>query len=159
VVQITIEYMIMVPLLILQIFLFPLTAGWMMTHWVDSRQTLALQETASHLGSSIQQVYSALNHQSISAGTVRSKLAVTAYIEGYAFTGNASLRAAEADSSQFLDITLKFLGNSIESTTSVTLGANVNWNADSEFMSNSTYANLVAEKLSNDTILMYFEGD
>ena len=158
-VQITIEYMIMVPLLILQIFLFPLTAGWMMTHWVDSRQTLALQETASHLGSSIQQVYSALNHQSISAGTVRSKLAVTAYIEGYAFAGNASLRVAEANSSQFLDITLKFMGNSIETTSSVTLGANVNWDADSAFMSNSTYANLVAEKLSNDTILMYFEGE
>ena len=158
-VQITIEYMIMIPLLILQIFLFPLTAGWMMTHWVDSRQTLALQETASHLGSSIQQIYSALNHQSISTGTVRSKLAVTAFIEGYAYTGNASLRASAEDSSQFLDIRLKFMGGSIETTASVTLGANVNWDADSAFMSNSTYANLVAEKLSNDTILMYFEGD
>ena len=158
-VQITIEYMIMIPLLILQIFLFPLTAGWMMTHWVDSRQTLALQETASHLGSSIQQIYSALNHQSISTGTVRSKLAVTAFIEGYAYTGNASLRASAEDSSQFLDIRLKFMGGSIETTASVTLGANVNWNADSAFISNSTNANLVAEKLSNDTILMYFEGD
>ena len=157
-VQITIEYMIMIPLLILQIFLFPLTAGWMMTHWVDSRQTLALQETASNLGSSIQQVYSALNHVSISTGNVTSKLPVTAYIEGYAYTGNASLRAA-ANSSQYLDITLKFMGGSIETTTSVVLGANVNWNADSAFMSNSTSANLVAEKLSDDSILMYFEGD
>ena len=157
-VQITIEYMIMIPLLILQIFLFPLTAGWMMTHWVDSRQTLALQETASNLGSSIQQVYSALNHVSISTGNVTSKLPVTAYIEGYAYTGNASLRAA-ANSSQYLDITLKFMDGSIETTTSVVLGANVNWNADSAFMSNSTSANLVAEKLSDDSILMYFEGD
>lgn len=158
-VQITIEYMIMIPLLILQIFLFPLTAAWMMTHWVDSRQTLALQETASHLGSSIQQVYSALNHESISTGTVRSKLAIAPFIEGYAYRGNASLRAAAANSSQFLDLTLKFLGGSIETTTSVTLGANVNWAADSAFMSNSTNANLVAEKLANNTILLSFEGD
>jgi hypothetical protein len=86
-------------------------------------------------------------------------LPVTAYIEGYAYTGNASLRTVVENSSQFLDITLRFMGGSIETATSVTLGANVNWNADSEFMSNSTNANLVAEKLSNDTILMYFEGD
>ena len=156
--QITIEYMIMVPMLIMQIFLFPLTAGWLMTHWVDSRQTLALQETASHLGSSIQQVYSALNHASIATGNVSSRLAVTPFIEGYAYRGNASLRAAEANSSQFLDITLTFMGNSIEATTSVTLGSNVNWDADSAFASNSTNANLVAEKLSNNTILLSFEG-
>lgn len=157
--QVTIEYMIMVPMLIMQIFLFPLTASMLMTHWVDSRQTLALQETASHLGSSIQQVYSALNHASISTGTVRSRLAVTPFIEGYAYKGNASLRAAEADSSQFLDITLKFMGGSIEATSTVTLGSNVNWDADSAFASNSTHANLVASKLANNTIFFYFEGD
>lgn len=157
--QITIEYMIMVPMLILQIFLFPMTASWIMGNWVDSRQTLALEETASHLGSSIQQVYSALNHDSISTGTVRSSLAISPFIEGYAYTGNASLRAAEANSSQFLDLTLRFMGGTIEATTSITLGSNVNWDADSEFMSNSTNANLVAVKMSNDTILMYLEGD
>jgi hypothetical protein len=157
--QITIEYMIMIPMLIMQIFLFPLTAGLLMTHWVDSRQTLALQETASHVGSSIQQVYSALNHESIATGTVKSRLAATPFIEGYAYRGNASLRAAESDSNQFLDITLKFMGSSIETTASVTLGSNVNWDADSAFMSNSTNANLVAEKLANNTILLSFEGD
>jgi len=157
--QITIEYMIMVPMLILQIFLFPLTAGLLMSSWVDSRQTLALEETASHLGSSIQQVYSALNHDSISTGTVRSSLPISPFIEGYAYTGNASLRAAETNSSQFLDITLAFMGGSIDATTSVTLGSNVNWDADSEFMSNSTNANLVAEKLVNGTISLRFEGD
>jgi hypothetical protein len=157
--QITIEYMIMIPMLIMQIFLFPLTAGWIMNTWVDSRQTLALQENASHLSSSIQQVYSALNHESISTGTVRSRLEITPFIEGYAYRGNASLRAAEANSSQFLDITLKLMGSSIETTTSVTLGSNVNWDPDSEFQSNSTNANLVAVKMSNDTILMYLEGD
>ena len=157
--QITIEYMIMVPMLILQIFLFPMTASWIMGNWVESRQTLALEETASHLGSSIQQVYSALNHDSISTGTVRSSLAISPFIEGYAYTGNASLRAAAVNSSQFLDLTVRFMGSTIEATTSITLGSNVNWDADSDFMSNSTNANLVAVKMSNDTILMYFEGD
>lgn len=161
-VQITIEYMIMIPILIMQIFLFPLTAGWIMTMWVDSRQTLVLQETASHLGSLIQQVYSALNHESISAGTVTNRLEVPPFIEGYAYTGNATLRTTldpELNSSKVLDITLRFMGSHIEATTSVTLGANAEWDQNSEFMSNSTYASLIAGKMSNGTILLYFEGD
>ena len=160
--QITIEYMIMVPILILQIFLFPLTAGWIMNTWVDSRQTLALREIASHVGSSVHQVYSALNHESISAGAVTNSLEIPPFIEGYAYRGNASLRVldpAAPDSSQFLDITLRFKGSQIEATTSVTLGSNVAWDEDSAFMSNSTYASLVAEKMTNGTILLYFEGD
>ncbi len=161
-VQITIEYMIMIPILILQIFLFPLTAGWIMTTWTDARQTLALQETASHLGSSIQQVYSALNHESISAGNVTNRLEVPAFIEGYAYTGNATLRALDPalNSSQVLDIALRFKGSRIEATTSVTLGWNVAWpDPDSTFISNSTDASLIAEKLSNGTILLSFGGD
>ena len=107
------------------------------------------------------QVYSALNHESISAGTVTNRLEVPPFIEGYAYKGNASLRASNPapNSSQVLDITLRFMGGHIESTTSVTLGQNVSWDSDSEFMSNSTFASIIAEKMSNGTILMYFEGD
>ena len=157
--QITIEYMIMIPILIMQIFLFPLTAGWIMTTWVDSRRTLALQETASHLGSSIQQVYSALNHESISAGAVTNRLEVPPFIEGYAYTGNATLRTLNPtpNSSKVLDITLKFKGYNIEATTSVTLGQNVEWQ-NSTFISNSTYASVIAEKQSNNTIWLSFGG-
>jgi hypothetical protein len=158
-VQITIEYMIMIPILIMQIFLFPLTAGWIMNTWVDSRQTLVLQEAASHLGSSIQQVCSALSHESISAGTVTNRLEIPAFIEGYAYTGNATLRASgpAPNSSKILDITLWFMGNHISSTTSVALGQNVAWQ-NSKFMSNSTYASIIAEKQSNGTILLSFGG-
>ena len=158
--QITIEYMIMIPILIMQIFLFPLTAGWIMNTWVDSRRTLALQETASHLGSSIQQVYSSLNHGSISAGTVTNRLEVPPFIEGYAYTGNATLRTTlepELNSSKVLDITLRLMGSRIETMTSVTLGQNVAWQ-NSTFMSNSTYASIIAQKMPNSTILLSFGG-
>ena len=157
-VQITIEYMIMIPILILQIFLFPLTAGWIMTTWTDSRQTLALQETASHLGSSVHQVYSALSHESISAGSVTNRLEVPPFIEGYAYNGSAFLRDPVSDS-KVLDITLTFMGGNIETTTSVTLGPNAAWDKNSQFMSNSSSASLIAEKMSNGTILMSFEGE
>ena len=156
--QITIEYMIMIPLLILQIFLFPLTVGWMMNGWTDSRQTLALRETASHVGSLVHQVYSALNHDSISAGEVTNTLEVPPFIEGYSYRGAASLRDTADNASKILDIKLQFQGTSVEATASVTLGANVTWNADSAFVSNSSYASLLAEKLTNGTVFMYFDG-
>ena len=146
--QITIEYMIMIPLLILQIFLFPLVAGLIMNGWADSRRTLELQETGSHLGSSIQQLYSSLNHDSISTGLVTDKLELPPFIEGYAYEGNATLRTALdplLNSSKILDITLTLKGTNIHSALSVTLGQNAEWQ-DSVFASNSTNLSVNAEK-------------
>lgn len=155
-VQITIEYMIMIPILILQIFLFPLTAGWIMNTWVDSRQTLALQETVSNLGSSMQQVYSALNHDSMSAGNFTNKLDTPRFIEGYVYRGTATLRnTSDPNSARILDITLTLVGTSLMATSSVTLGQNVLWQ-DSTLMSNSTYAGISAAKLWNGTIQLSF---
>ena len=158
--HITIEYMIMVPLLILQIFLFPLTASWLMNIWVDSRRTLALQEVASHLGSTIQQLYFSLNHETISAGPPATySLGLPPFIENYQYTGNATLRAVSesADSSKVLSITLTLAKTKTTVTTLVTLGPNVLWRP-SVFISNSTSAIVSAEKLSNGTIRLYFGG-
>lgn len=156
--QVTIEYMILIPVLVLQLFLFPLTVGWFMNTWVDSRRSLELQGAASHLGSSIQQVYFSLNHTTIQAGTLTNTLNIPPFIEGYAYTGNAALRTAldpVFNSSKVLDITLKFVGLELSTTTSVTLGQNIEWNPSS-FMSNSTHACVTAEKYPDGTIRLSF---
>lgn len=158
--HVTIEYVIMVPVLILQIFLFPLTASWLMNIWVDSRRTLALQEAASHLGSSIQQVYFVLNHDSISAGTVTQKVDVPPFIENYPYVGNATLKTVldpSLNPSKVLQITLKLRTVGTTVTTSVILGQNVTW-IESIFVSNSTSACIRAEKLTNGTICLSFGG-
>jgi hypothetical protein len=149
----------MVPVMILQIFLFPLTASWLMNIWVDSRRTLALQDAASHLGSTIQQLYFALNHETISAGTATYSPGLPPFIENYNYIGNATLRAVSgsADSSKVLSITLTLAKTKIIVTTLVTLGPNVQWQP-SVFISNSTNALVSAEKLSNGTIRLYFGG-
>ena len=155
--HITIEYMIMMPMLILQIFLFPLTASWLMNVWVDSRRTLALQEVASHLGSTIQQLYFSLNHESISAGTATYSPGLPPFIEDYYYTGNATLRtvSGSANSSKVLQITLKLAKTKVTVTALVILGPNVLWQP-SVFISNSTNAIVSAEKLSDGTIRLYF---
>jgi len=155
--HITIEYMIMVPVMILQIFLFPLTASWLMNIWVDSRRTLALQEVASHLGSTIQQLYFSLNHETISAGTATYTPELPPFIENYNYIGNAMLRTVSesADSSKVLSITLTLAKTKITVTTLVTLGSNVLWRP-SVFVSNSTHACVSAMKNATGTITLYF---
>jgi len=144
--HVTIEYAILLPLLILQIFLFPIVVNGMMSNWTDSRQLLALQETAGHMGSNIQQVYFSLNHTSILDGTLSSNLNLQPYIEGYTYTANASLRSVLAlNSTEVLDITLKLIGTSVTTTTSVTLGQNAVW-LSSVFESNTNRTCLIAQK-------------
>jgi len=158
--HITIEYMIMIPILIMQIFLFPLAASWLMNIWVDSRRTLALQEATSHLGSTMQQLYFSLNHETISAGTATYLLGLPPFIENHHYIGNATLRTVldpTLNSSKVLELTLKLAKTSITVTTSVILGPNVLWR-ESTFMSNSTNARVSAEKFPNGTICLYFGG-
>jgi len=158
--HITIEYMIMIPILIMQIFLFPLTTSWLMNIWVDSRRTLALQEATSHLGSTIQQLYFALNHETISAGTATYSPGLPPFIENIHYIGNATLRTVldpTLNSSKVLELTLKLARTQITTTTSVILGPNVLWR-ESTFVSNSTHACVSAEKFPNGTICLYFGG-
>ena len=76
--SITLEYMIMIPVLIAQIFIFPFTASVIMNTWTDSRMTIELQETAGHMGSSIQQLYYMMNHDAMSNGTISISLVYAA---------------------------------------------------------------------------------
>ena len=153
--QVAIEYMIMIPILIAQIFLFPMVASAMMNNWVDSRRTIVIQEVASNLSSSMQQLYSSLNHETISAGTVTNKLELPRYIEDYPYKGNASLRTIGSNGSRILEITLSYVGDDISTTALATFGANMEW-MNSTFLSNSTSAGIIAEKQLNGTIRMYF---
>ena len=159
--HITIEYVIMLPILILQIILFPLTASWLMNIWVDSRRTLALQEVASHLGSVIQQVYFTLNHETITVGTITQKPDVPPLIESYPYIGNATLKTVldpAMNASKVLTIMLRLKGAEIKVTTTVLLGQNVVWR-ESTFISNSTNACIIAQKFANNgTIRLAFGG-
>lgn len=159
--HLTIEHVIILPSLLLQIFLFPLAANSLMNIWVDSRTTLALQETASHLGSSIQQLYFSINQETISAGTVTYWPGLPPLIENHYYIGNATLRTVldpELNSSKALELTFKLGDTRITATTSVILGPNVLAppREKSIFISTSPSACVSAEKFPNGTICLYF---
>ena len=150
----------MIPILILQIFLFPIVANYLMNTWVDSRNTLVLQDAASNIGSTIQQMYFALNHATIPAGTTSDQFGLPPYIDGYYYMAKATLQppSSATQSSQILEITVTLGTTTTEVTSSVLLGSNVQWNSATTFESNSTTAEAWAQKFQNGTILLGFGG-
>jgi hypothetical protein len=154
--HITIEYVILLPMLILQIFLLPYVAGIFMNYWSTSSETLALQDASSHISSSIQQLYFFLNNPSVSSGTVTNTLGTTHYISNHAYLGNATLiSVAGSGSGKVLELTLHLKGTTIATTAPIVLGQNVQW-SNSSFMSNSKSACINAYKDSNNVIWLSF---
>jgi hypothetical protein len=155
--QVTIGYLIMVPVLIIQIIVFPYVASLLMDISVESRRTIAIQEAANHLSSSMEQLYFSVNHDSITAGTITYQLDLPLFIENYYYVGNATLRtgSADPDGSRILEITLEYVGVDVSTSVLATFGGNMQWQ-NSTFQSNSNSACITAEKQENGTILMYF---
>jgi hypothetical protein len=152
--EIAVEYVILIPLVIMQIFLFPYAVSLMMNSWVDSSRTQALQNAATQVGASIQQLYVSMNHVTITSGLVTTKLGVVPSINGYSYTGSATI-ASSSGSSKVLNLTLSFVGIRYSVSTVVTLGPNAQWQSTS-FMSNSTTASINANKDGSGVIWLSF---
>ena len=147
--SITLEYMIMIPVLILQIFLFPLAASAIMNTWADSSLTIELQEIAGHISSSIQQLYYTVNHASIPNGNMAITLDIPPLIDGYAYTTTFEHVERPDTSYQIMNVTLKLLGTKGQTSTLVTLGQNVDWQDNMSFLSGKQPIILIANKTSN----------
>lgn len=152
--NVTMEYAIMVPILLMQVLLIPMATGWMMDVWVDRRRETALQDVASHVGSTIQQLYLSLNREEIGAGTVNQTSNVPPFIESIPYVVTASDRRIE--NSTMIDLHLALMGTSITATTYVTLGSNALLGTQRTFISNSTTACIKVEKFSNGTLSFSF---
>jgi len=154
--NITIEYMILIPLLILQIFLLPYATGLFMNYWTTSSDSIALNDAITHLSSSIEQLYFFLNSPSVSSGTVTNDLNIPLYIGNYPYTGSATLLSVSGSGSEkVLELTLTLSGNRISATTPITLGANAQW-LNTEFTSNSVNACITGYKDADNRIWLSF---
>jgi len=147
------EYAIMVPILLVQVILIPAATSWMMDAWVVRRRETALQDVASHIGTTIQELYFSLNREEIAAGTTTQAANVPPFIESIPYVITASDRKVE--NSTVIDLYLALMGVGISATTRVTLGPNVLWQ-QSTFVSNSTSASIKIVKFSNGTLSFSF---
>jgi hypothetical protein len=156
--HISIEYMIMVPVLVMQIFLFPYAAAVIMGTYDDSLISMELQTTAGHMSSSIQQLYYTMNHGSFSNGSMQVNLDVPQLIQGHAYTTTLSHVTSTDTSSQLMNVTLKIIGDTEQVSSLVTLGTNANWQENLSFNSTAHSLSLTANKTAN-SIWISFGGN
>lgn len=159
--RVAIEYVILIPLLLLQITVFPLAASTMTSSWTNERRQVALQEAANHLGSTIQQLYVSLNQKEISSGTIIQASTLPPMIELYPYTAVGELGPPldpdDPDSARVLLLTLTLQQAGNTATAYVTLGPNVSWEGGT-FQSNSPTAAIKAEKDPDGTLHFSFMG-
>jgi hypothetical protein len=167
--QVTIEYMIMVPVLILQIFIFPFAAQAIMDTWGNQRINIQLQEMTGHLASTIQQLYYTCNHASIPSGSVTIKLDIPPTIlekkqnamggsEYVEYHYNITLQEVPNTSgtAKIMKLTLNFVNVDSSYSTIVTLG-------DNAYCHNLTVSrdsvSIINATKTAGSIMISFDGD
>ena len=158
--HVTVEYMIMVPVLILQIFIFPLAAASLMGAWSGSRMSLQLEEISGDMGSSMQQLYYTMNHESISSGTITTSITVPTSIQDGSNGHNYRITLTNAtnpgSSVMVMNLTLTLMGAKGSASSIVTLGTNAAWPNNSTFYSNQV--NEICANKTSGIITLSFQG-
>jgi hypothetical protein len=147
------EYAIMLPVLIMQVILLPLSTGWIMTNWTNSRMQVELQDAANNIGSTIEQMYLSLNRDDVMPGTITKSFNVPTTIESHIYSATGALKTA--NSTKILNLYFTLQGTVTKANTSVTLGPNVAWQS-STFKSNSTNACVKVQKASSGLFTFSF---
>jgi len=152
--HITIEYTILIPVLFVQIIVFPFAASRMATTWTNNQREAQLQNAADHLASTIQQLYLSMNRKEISVGNITQASTLPPTIQSYPYKATGTLRIA--DSSKVLTLLLELIGTKTTTTATAVLGSNVLWTKESVFQSNSLNASIKVQKFANGTLLFSF---
>lgn len=155
--HVAIESAIMIPLLVMQMLVFPFVAYAMTSSWANSRRQAVLQNAADQLGTTIQQLYFSLSQREISAGNGTFIPDLPSTVELYPYTATGSLRTpVDPNSSRVLVISLTLQEVGTNAKTKVTLGPNVLWNPSNIFESDSPDASIKVQKFANGTLLFSF---
>ena len=158
--SVTIEYVIMIPLLFTQVIVFPFVASTMTTNWQNAQRDVELQDAADHMASTIQQLYLTINSQGILTGNVTQASTLPITVATYSFTATASLNEPpDPNATKILTVTLTMddVGNTVSAN--AVLGPNVQWN-ESTFRSTSLDASINVQKLddADQTLIFSFGG-
>jgi hypothetical protein len=150
-----IEYAIMAPILLLQVLFLPVATGWMMDYWGVKRMETTLQDVASHLATTVQELYYSLNRDDVLPGEVTHTLTIPEYIESTPYTITSS--SLQIENSTAIDLHLELLQKDVTARVRTVLGSNAKL-IPSSFTSDSSTALLSVEKFANSTIRFSFGG-
>jgi len=155
--NVAIEVVLLAPLLLIQVAVFPIVANTLSAKWANATRDVTLKETASQMASTIQQLYLSLNRPEVSTGTITQASTFPAEIAECSYHATGSLKASLQPSFGkilFLNLSLQKLGNTV--TVQTPLGTNVLWNETSLFDSSSPNASIKVQKFVNGTLLFSF---
>ena len=156
--SVTIEYVILIPLLFTQVIVFPFVASTMTSSWQDSQRNIELQDAADHLASTIQQLYLTVNRDEILAGTVTQASTVPVTVGSYPYNATGSLSSpSDPESTKILTVILTLDEGDNTVTAAAVLGPNVQW-TESTLRSNSADAYIKVEK-EDGTLSFSFGAD
>ena len=158
--SVTIEYVILIPLLFTQVIVFPYVASTMTSSWQNSQRDVELQDAADHMASTIQQLYLTINREAVLACFVTQASTVPKTVGSYPYNATGSLsEPSEPESTRILTVTLTMddVGNTV--TAQAVLGPNVQW-TESTFRSTSADASINVQKLDDvdHTVVFSFGG-
>jgi hypothetical protein len=153
-----IEYAILLPILVLQIIVLPLSASWMMSVWTNDRMKGEIQDAANQVSSTVTQLYLALKSSNILPNPppkqpVFQTLNLPTTIESHLYYATGSAQGSGNLTKVSLHFTLQ--GTEITANSSAIFGSSVRWQS-SKFFSNSSSACIKAWKYSNGTISLSF---
>jgi hypothetical protein len=148
---------LLAPLLLIQVILLPFAASTLSAKWATATQDVTLNETASQMAGTIEQLYLSLNRPEISTGTITQVSTFPAEIAEHSYYVTGQLKSSLQPGFGkilFLNLTLQELGSTV--TVQTPLGTNVSWNETSRFDSSSPNASIKVQKFANGTLLFSF---
>jgi hypothetical protein len=154
--SVTIEYVILIPLLFTQVIVFPFVASTITSNWQNSQRDIELQDAANHLASTIQQLYLTVNRDEVLECTVNQSSPVPITVASYPYNATCSLSNPPTGYSKVLTVTLTLDEVSNTATSLAVLGPNVEW-MPSTLRSTSTDSSINIEK-ENGVLTFSFGG-
>jgi hypothetical protein len=155
--NVAIEVVLLTPVLLIQVILLPFAASTLSAKWATATQDVTLNETASQMAGTIEQLYLSLNRPEISTGTITQASTFPAEIADHSYYVTGQLKPSPEPGFGrilFLNLTLQDIGNAV--TVQTPLGTNVSWNETSRFDSSSPNASIKVQKFANGTLLFSF---
>jgi hypothetical protein len=143
----------MLPILILQIIVLPLSASWLMSVWTNDRMKSEIQEAANQVSSTIKQLYLALKSSNVllTSSPVVQTLNFPTTIESDLYYATGPQKSGLIT---ILNLHFTLQGTGITANSSANFGSSVYWQS-SKFFSNSSSACIKAW-YSNGTISLSF---
>ena len=147
--DVVIENIMLLPLLIMTLILFPIAANSVVVTYISQQNEIVAQSAMNQIVSTVQQLYYSLNREDIMACNITMAKPFPQKIGSYEYYVDAKMNPNS------LTLSLSMPGMNFALNKTISLSSNALW-IDSQLRSTSPSAAINAQKLSNGTLVFNF---